>query len=125
MILRWLSRTLANWRKPRRRPQRPRLGLTLLEGRATPSATAGIFLDDHRDTVFDIIKLRTEVPAPAAHDRWAVSLDRCDRPEDDSFESPLTTSGAALLTLCLGTAAVSPYDREEDARWQPFHGCRV
>jgi hypothetical protein len=123
MILHWLFRCWANlFATPRYRP-RPellRLALVTLEGRATPSVTTAIYVDQSPDMVFDFMTFHRDKP-----DRWAVDLERRDGP-DEASQSPETMTGAACAALLLGTAAIAPYDREEDARWgDVFHGIQV
>ena len=135
MLLRLLSRcwTLirnelrprpqARRRKTARAAARPRLAVTRLEGRAMPSAvTAPVLFESDRDLVLDYLAFRFE--RPLTEDRWAVPLDRIDRPEESPPDGE-TAIFAAFLAVSMGTAAVAPYDREEDAQVPVFHGVSV
>src|SRR5260370_14880877 len=126
MLVQWIAQLWANWRPPSRRtnkPARPRLAITLLEGRAVPSVSSGIFIEQPRDLAFDFLAIHRDPYSPAENDRWNVSLARCDPPEQST--SPETMTMYAVAPPSFGTAAIMPYDREEDAHWQPFHGARV
>jgi hypothetical protein len=126
MLVQWIARLWAIWRTPSRRaakPVRPRLAITLLETRSVPSVTSWVFIDQPRELAFDLLAIHRDPYSQAENDRWSVALDRCDPPEEPT--SPETMTIVTVAALSFGTAAIAPYDREEDAHWQLFHGARV